>query len=136
MNKMFLVLPKGVYDPQNKKYWSEFENHTSGIIHKKKVFGIFRKRIYKYLSYPEFAYLDSKDKWWICANFGEFGGDAQIFDTKNEKIYANKFEGIDPGLLFPKSVFEDKNGNVFIASGIQHMFSSGNIYKIATQLIV
>jgi hypothetical protein len=135
-NKMFLIIPSAVYDPMSKKRWDEFENHASGIIVRKKVLGFFWERTDKYFSMPDFTYLDSKDRWWMCKSYGEFGGEAQVFDTKNIKVYDNKFEGINTGLFFPKSVFEDLDGNIYITSGLQHFGSSGEIYKINTNRVV
>jgi hypothetical protein len=129
-NKMFLIIPSAVYDPISKKYWDKFENHASGIITRKKKLGMFWRKTEKYFSMPEFTFLDSKDRWWMCKSFGEFGGEAQIFDTRNEKIYDNKFDSINTGLFFPKSVFEDSEGNIYVTSGLQHFTSSGEIYKI------
>jgi hypothetical protein len=132
-NKLYLVVTYAVYEPTRKKYWNKFENHNGSCIHYSKVLGLFnrRKKPKKGFTMPQYTYLDSKDRWWMCSSFGEFGGDAQIFDTKKEKIYDNKFEGIDNGLFFPKSVFEDNNGNIYITSGLQHFGNSGEIYKIA-----
>jgi hypothetical protein len=130
-NKMFLIVPYAVYDPVARKGWTKFKNHAGGLIHRKKVMRFFWKKTDCFFSMPQFTYLDKKDRWWMCSSFGEFGGETQIFDTKKRKIYNNKFDGINTGLLFPKSVFDDNNGNVYITSGLQHFTSSGEIYKIA-----
>lgn len=131
-NEMFLIVPFAVYKPSNKKYWRKFENHARGIVARKKVLGLFWKKTDNFLTMPQFAYLDNTDRWWMCSSYGEFGGEAQIFDTKNEKVYNNKFDSISPGLFFPKSVFNDQLGNVYITSGLQHFSDFGEIYKIAT----
>ena len=130
LNKIFLIVPNAVYQPVEKRHWDKFSNHAGGIIvHKKKML-FFKKRIDTFFLLPQFTYLDNNDRWWMCSSFGEFGGEAQIFDTRNEKVYDNNFD-INNGLIFPKSIFEDTIGNIFITSGIQHLGSSGTIIKIS-----
>jgi hypothetical protein len=129
-NHPLVIVPYAVYDPITKKRWTEFENHTNGLILKKKVLGLFSKRIYKYLQMPQYTFLDSQDRLWMTASFGEFGGDVQIFDAKNFRILDNKFDSISPGLLCPKSVFEGTGKNIFITSGLQHFSNSGDIYRV------
>lgn len=124
-NKLLLIVPNAIYDPQTKRHWTNFKNHTTGLIVKK-----HGKRTDTYFQMPHYIFVDSRDKLWMIASFGEFGGDVQIFDTRQLEIVDNKFDSISPGLFFPKSVFEDTNGNVFITSGLQHFSSSGEIYKI------
>jgi hypothetical protein len=135
-NKIFVIVPYAVYDPITKKYWTKFENHAGGLVHRKKIMRLFWKRTDKFFSMPQFTYLDNNDRWWMCSSYGEFGGEAQIFDTKNSTIYNNKFEGISTGLFFPKSVFNDNDGNIYITSGLEHFTSSGEIYKISSNRIV
>lgn len=129
-NHPLVIVPYAIYDPITKKHWTKFENHTDGLIHRKKILGLFSKRVYKYFQMPQYIFLDSQDRLWMTAGFGEFGGDAQIFDTKNFRIVDNKFDSISPGLLHPKSVFEGPDQKIFITSGLQHFSSSGDIYKI------
>ncbi len=129
-NHPLAIVPYAIYDPIAKKHWTEFENHTDGLIHKKKVLGLFSKRIYKYFQMPQYTFLDSQDRLWMTASFGEFGGDVQIFDAKDFRIIDNKFDSIKPGLLHPKSVFEGPDQKIFITSGLQHFSSSGDIYRI------
>jgi hypothetical protein len=132
INKIFLIVPNAVYQPEEKRHWDKFSNHAGGIIvHKKKML-FFKKRIYTFFRIPQFTYLDNTDRWWMCSSFGEFGGEAQIFDTRKERIYDNNFD-INNGLIFPKSIFEDTIGNIFITSGIQHFGSSGTIIKITSE---
>ncbi|MDO6433295.1 hypothetical protein Q4E93_21975 [Flavitalea sp. BT771] len=119
-NKMLLAVKYAIYDPYKRKSWSGFTSHASGLIYSRQ----------KFFSAPQFDFHDSKDRWWLCASHGEFGGDVQIFDTKNEKIYDKKIESIVFPNLTPKSVFEDTSGNVYITSGLQHFMNFGEIYRI------
>jgi hypothetical protein len=128
-NYPLVITPYAVYDPITKRKWSKFKNHTSGLIRKKKVLGMFQKMIDEYFQVPHYAFLDSKDRLWMTACFGEFGGDVQIFDAKNFRIAPNKFDSVRPGLIFPRSVFEGPNRHVFLTSGLQHFSNSGEIYK-------
>jgi hypothetical protein len=129
-NYPLTIVPYAVYDPITKRRWTKFDNHTDGLIHKRKILGIFSKRVYKYFQMPHYTFLDSQDRIWMTASFGEFGGDVQIFDTKNFRIIENKFDSVSPGSLHPRSVFESTDQNIFITSGLQHFSSSGDIYKI------
>lgn len=132
LDKMFLIVPGAVYEPVSKKHWNKFENHASGVIYRKRVMGLFWLKTDRYFSMPQFTYLDSLGRWWMCKSYGEFGGETQIFDTKYEKIYDNKLDSIDTGLFFPKSVFNDDKGNTYITSGLQHGINTGEIYKLDT----
>jgi hypothetical protein len=129
-NHALVIVPYAVYDPITKRRWTKFENHTDGLIRKKKVFGLFWKRVHKYFQMPQYTFMDSQDRLWMTASFGEFGGDLQIFDSKNFRIMDNKFDSISSGLFFPKSVFEGPNREIFITSGLQHFANSGDIYRI------
>lgn len=129
-NHPLIIVPYAVYDPITKRRWTKFENHTDGLIRKKKVLGLFSKRIHKYFQMPQYTFLDSQDRLWMTASFGEFGGDVQIFDAKNFRIMDNKFDSISPGLFFPKSVFEGPDLKIFITSGLQHFANSGDIYRM------
>ena len=132
-NNMFLVVPYAIYEPRTKKHWEKFENHAGGIIVKRKRFmGLSWKQTDEYFTLPQFTYLDSQDRWWMCASHGEFGGDVEIFDTKNKKILSNRFEGLKTGDISPQSVFESPNKNIYITSGLQHFINSGEIYQIST----
>jgi hypothetical protein len=64
-NQPLVIVPYAVYDPITKRSWTEFENHTNGLIHKKKVLGVFSKRISKYFQMPQYTFLDSQDRLWI-----------------------------------------------------------------------
>jgi hypothetical protein len=130
LNKLFVIVPNAVYDPMTKQYWNNFENHTAGLVVTKKSFIFFHKKVTKYFSMPQYTFLDNRDRWWMTASYGEFGGDVEIFDTQSRAIVANKFRGVNVGLLFPKSVFEDDNGDTYMTSGLQHFGNSGEIYKI------
>jgi len=129
-NKMFLMVPYAIYDPISKKRWKDFKVVAGGLSAMK------RARNAPNLSIPHFVFLDNQDRWWMCSNFGEFGSEVQIFDAKGEKSYNKKFDSLQTGLLFPKSVFNDSKGNVYITSGLQHMMNFGEIYKITHKHVV
>lgn len=133
-NKLFLIVPNAVYEPRTGCHWTKFRNHTDGIIHKKKLLGVFSVKSKTYFQMPHYAFLDSKDRIWMTASFGEFGGDLQIFDTRNQKIINHEPDSINMGLFFPKSVFESSKGEIFITSGVQHFMNSGDIYRMSSDL--
>ncbi|MES2456119.1 MAG: hypothetical protein V4594_11275 [Bacteroidota bacterium] len=125
-NKMFLMVPYGIYDPISKKAWTRFKTVTGGIS------GIKRTGSTRHLSIPHFVFFDHEDRWWLCSNHGEFGSEIKIFDAKREKAYDEKIDSLQTGSLFPKSVFNDSKGNTYLTSGLQHMMNFGEIYKIAS----
>jgi hypothetical protein len=129
-NKMFLVVPYAVYDPTTKKRWSNFTHEKNGMITRKKVLGLFWKTTNNYFNLPEVTSIDGLDRIWMTSSFGEFGGSIQLFDTKEKKELNDKFDGLDMGVVFPKSVFIDDNGNTYITSGLQHFMNFGEIFKI------
>jgi outer membrane protein assembly factor BamB len=126
-NKMFLILPFGVYDPIKDKLWKEFE-HNGVLMHVsvRDKSGV-EKILEKYFSNPEYTFLDSNDVLWMSKTFGEFGSVLQLFDTKNRKIIRDN-DKLEYG--YPKSIFEDEKKNIYITSGLSHFSQSGEIYKI------
>jgi hypothetical protein len=76
---------------------------------RKRIFIFFHKKkiLKNYFAIPQYTFIDSDGNWWMTAVYGEFGGDLEIFDTQNKAIVDNKFLGINPGDLSPRSVFED-----------------------------
>ncbi|MBI9037102.1 MAG: hypothetical protein JEY97_03140 [Bacteroidales bacterium] len=129
-NEIFLIVPYAVYDPVKDKYWNNFTHEANGMIVQKRFLFFFNKRTDTYFDMPQYTFIDSKDRIWMTKSFGEFGGSLQLFDTKNRKVLKSNIDSLNFGLLFPKSVFEDDNQNIFITSGLQHFINSGEIYKI------
>ena len=132
-DNIFLIVPNAVYDPVSKKYWDKFVHQPNGLIVKKSA-GNSRKQTDKYFNMPQYSFMDSEDRLWMINSFGEFGGSMQIFDSKKRKIISSKIDNINFGHIFPKSVFEDNNGNIYITSGLQHFINSGEIYKISNRM--
>jgi len=135
-NKMFLIVPAAVYEPSTKKHWNKFRHEKNGMIVRKKVLGLFWRKTKKYFDMPQLTFMDNHDRIWMTSSFGEFGGSLQLFDTRKRKKLSAKFEGLDMGLFFPRSVFSDNNGNIYITSGLQHLMNYGEIYKIDKQRTV
>lgn len=129
-DRLLVIVRNGVYDPLKKKRWSKFGNHTNDLIVKKRVLGVFAITVHKYFEMPQYTFLDSQDRLWMTTAFGEFGGDVQIFDTKKLRIVNNRFDSISTGFRHPKSVFEGLNREIFLTSGLEHFYSSGEIYRI------
>ncbi|HLX53933.1 MAG TPA: hypothetical protein VKR58_08325, partial [Aquella sp.] len=126
-NKMFLIVPYALYEPEIQKVWYNFiHEKNAGLKHISKN----GKESNKYFELPQITFIDHQDRIWMTSSFGEFGGSLQLFDAKEGKILSSKFDSIQMGLFFPQSVFNDEKGNVFITSGLQHFMSSGVIYKI------
>lgn len=132
--ELFLIIPYAIYDPVKDKYWNDFKHQPNGMIVSKRYLFFFRKRTNEYFDMPQYTFIDSKDRIWMTKSFGEFGGSIQIFDTKERKELSSEIDSLDFGLIFPKSVFEDKSQNIYITSGLQHFMNSGDIFKINNNL--
>ncbi len=135
-NELFTVVPYAVYQPSTQRFWDEFGNHTTSRIVDRKFLWFFNRRTDRYFILPSVTYIDSKNRWWLCASAGEFGGDLQVFDLNSHEIYNEEFKGLRPEAIKPRSVFEDSTGNIYITSGLQHFMSSGEIIRITPDNIV
>lgn len=130
-NELFTVVPYAVYHPSSNRNWQDFGNHTTSRIVKSKFLWLFNRRTDRYFILPTVTYIDSKNRWWLCASAGEFGGDLQVFDLNTHEIYNKELKGLRPEAIQPRSVFEDSTGNIYITSGLQHFISSGEIIRIS-----
>ncbi len=133
-DEIFLIVPYAVYDPVKDKHWTDFEHQPNGMIVSKRFLFIFRKRTNQYFDMPQYTFIDSQDRIWMTKSFGEFGGSVQIFDTRKRTELNADIDSLNFGLLFPKSVFEDKSQNIYITSGLQHFMKSGDIFRIKNNL--
>jgi len=128
-NEVFLVVPYVIYDPVSNKYWNEFLKGNNGTIVKKRYLFFFHKTIDRWFVMPQYTFLDSKDRIWMIRQYGEFGGSIQVFDTQSRNEIDLAFDSLNYGLIFPRSVFEDAEQNIYFTSGLQHFFNSGSIYR-------
>jgi len=133
-NEIFLVVPYGLYDPVKDQYWTNFKHQPNSIIVSKRFLLFFRKRTNRYFAMPQYTFIDSQDRIWMTKSYGEFGGSIQIFDTQKRTELRADIDSLNFGLLFPKSVFEDKNQNIYITSGLQHFMNFGDIFRINNHL--
>jgi hypothetical protein len=128
-DELFLIVPNAVYDPIHNKAWANFK-HTYNPFVMKPTLWAFLKRSSNYFLMPDHSFLDSQDRIWMTSSFGEFGGSIQIFDTQKRKECRANIDSLNLGLLFPKSVFEDQNQNIYITSGLEHFYKHGQIFCI------
>jgi hypothetical protein len=129
-NVMFLAVPYALYCPDKHRIWTKFGHHTDGIQVIRRYHKIYKRKLHKYFSLPIYSFTDRSDRIWMANSHGEFGGDVQVFDATNRKPFNDDFDSLDYGLLFPNSVFEDNEGNIYITSGLNHMMTFGAIFKI------
>jgi len=129
-NTLFLVVPYAVLQSSESKFWEDFNNHTTGRIVKKRFLWFFSRRTDRYFVLPSVTYIDSRNRWWLCASAGEFGGDVQVFDLDRHDIYDEELRELNPNSIQPRSVFEDSSGNIYITSGLQHFSSTGEIFRV------
>ena len=112
-------------------YWTNFHHNYSPMIVEKRYLFFFKKRIKTFFLPPSLVFVDNNDVIWMTSFYGEFGGTLQLFDSQERKIINTPIENLELGLFFPQSIFTDgKTDAVYIASGIQHIISSGDIFKI------
>lgn len=133
-NELFLIVPNAVYDPIKDTYWDNFKQQNNQLIVRKRFLYFFSKRTYNYFLMPQYTYIDSNDVIWMTSTFGEWGGSIQRFDTKRRKEINDSIDSLRFGLFFPKSIFEDEKGNIYITSGLQHFINSGEIFKITNNV--
>jgi hypothetical protein len=134
LDEIFLIVPYAVYDPVKDEHWTDFKHQPNGMIVSKRFLFFFRKRTNQYFDMPQYTFIDSQDRIWMTKSFGEFGSSMQIFDTRKRTELNADIDSLNFGLLFPKSVFEDKNRNIYITSGLQHFMNSGDIFRIKNNL--
>ncbi len=129
-NEIFLIVPYAVYDPIRDNNWQRFKHQPNGMVTKKRFLFFFQRKVKRYFTMPQYAFMDSQDRIWMTRSYGEFGAEIQIFDTKKRKIITAPVDSLNVGLLFPKSVFEGTEQTIYITSGLQHFNNSGEIYSI------
>lgn len=83
-------------------------------------------------SNPSCAFVDTEDNLWVGFNYGEWGGNIVVFDTKTDKFNMIDFDTLRPSLTPIMSLFEGKDGVIYATSGLMHFEISGELllYKI------
>src|SRR4030095_361273 len=90
-DKMFLIVPYAVYEPETQKLWNNFiHEKNAGLKHISKN----GKEANKYFNLPQITFIDNQDRIWMTNSFGEFGGSLQLFDAKKDKILSSKFDSL------------------------------------------
>ncbi|KAB2807339.1 hypothetical protein [Phaeocystidibacter luteus] len=129
-NELFLIIPYAIYDPIKDEAWYDFKHPPSGRITKRRFLFFFWKETDVYFTLPQYSFIDSQDRIWMTKSFGEFGGTLQIFDTRTRSELDANLDSVRFTGLFPLSVFEDDNQNIYITSGLQHFLNTGEIYSV------
>ena len=123
-NEPYLIIRNALYAPLTQTYWTAFPQQTTVGIRMK-------KRAKEFFRFPSCVFVDAHDVIWMTNFYGEFGGSFQLFDSKERKPLNRSIENLELGLFFPQSIFSDgKTDAVYIASGLQHLINSGDIFKI------
>lgn len=123
-NEPYLIIRNALYAPLTHTYWTAFPQQTS-------VGFRIEKRAKEFFRFPSCVFVDAHDVIWMTNFYGEFGGSFQLFDSKERKPLNRSIENLELGLFFPQSIFSDgKTDAVYIASGLQHLINSGDIFKI------
>jgi len=130
-NKLYLLMPDGVYEPVEKKYWNQFENKRNGLSYVIRVKGKLVKTEF-YFVLPNFSYLDSKDRLWMYKSYGEWGYVLHIFDSRRDEIVSSDFIISVDRLYSIEAIFEDQSGALYILSP---KFDS-KIYKFINDSLV
>lgn len=124
-NEIFVITSKGIIDLQSKKTYSKPKNLHSPLKVKKRGF-----KVKRYFLHPDCSDIDKSGVIWMGKSFGEFGSVLHRFDTNKKKFISSVIDGLNLGLLFPKSFFSDNIGNVYITSGLQHFIFFGDIIQV------
>ena len=123
-NEPYLIIRNALYAPLTHTYWTAFPQQTTVGIR-------IEKRAKEFFRFPSCVFVDAHDVIWMTNFYGEFGGIFQLFDSKERKPLNRSIENLELGLFFPQSIFSDgKTDAVYIASGLQHLINSGDIFKI------
>ena len=123
-NEPYLIIRNALYAPLTHTYWTAFPQQTT-------VGFRIEKRAKEFFRFPSCVFVDAHDVIWMTNFYGEFGGSFQLFDSKERKPLNRSIENLELGLFFPQSIFSDgKTDAVYIASGLQHLINSGDIFKI------
>lgn len=123
-NEPYLIICNALYAPLTHTYWTAFPQQTTVGIR-------IEKRAKEFFRFPSCVFVDAHDVIWMTNFYGEFGGSFQLFDSKERKPLNRSIENLELGLFFPQSIFSDgKTDAVYIASGLQHLINSGDIFKI------
>ena len=123
-NEPYLIIRNALYAPLTHTYWTAFPQQTTVGIR-------IEKRAKEFFRFPSCVFVDAHDVIWMTNFYGEFGGSFQLFDSKERKPLNRSIENLELGLFFPQSIFSDgKTDAVYIASGLQHLINSGDIFKI------
>lgn len=123
-NEPYLIIRNALYAPLTQTYWTAFPQQTTVGIR-------IEKRAKEFFRFPSCVFVDAHDVIWMTNFYGEFGGSFQLFDSKERKPLNRSIENLELGLFFPQSIFSDgKTDAVYIASGLQHLINSGDIFKI------
>ena len=123
-NEPYLIIRNALYAPLTQTYWTAFPQQTTVGIR-------IEKRATEFFRFPSCVFVDAHDVIWMTNSYGEFGGSFQFFDSKERKPLNRSIENLELGLFFPQSIFIDgKTDAVYIASGLQHLINSSDIFKI------
>jgi len=136
-NRLYAITDQGVVNIETKQLNRPEKSFNRQINETKK--DLF------WLGRPSAITIDTMGNIWIGYNYGEWGGDLHVFSTKNEsymhmqnmKFPAEMFKNVPPNQVpgnmityTPiKSIFEGRDGIVFITSGIEHVFLHSAIWQ-------
>lgn len=114
LNECYLVTSEGVVDYKGGKAYRSDSTHNIMAIHDLKWRGLST------------WYMDPGDDLWIGFNYGEWGGELRVFDTR---LKCFKYPDIDPYLLPVQSICYG-GGYVYVSTGLCHITTSGTIIRL------
>lgn len=114
-NRCYLITKKGIVDTRTSKIY--FPNDTlSQSTRKTKEWSTFPP------NFPTYK-IDQNNKIWIGFDYGEWGGELYVFDTREHKYLKPNFMGF----FRPMTSITDANNGVYIASSLAHFTISSSI---------
>ena len=69
-------------------------------------------------------HMDMNDVIWLGYDYGEWGGDLMMFDTKTNQFISPAYTSVSINLHGVRAIFDDSS-SVYVSSGVNHMFLSG-----------
>jgi len=114
LNECYLLTSKGVVDYKTGKTYRSDSSHNIMAIHDRKWEGLST------------WYMDPGDDLWIGFNYGEWGGDLQIFDTR---LKCFRCFNMDLNILPVQSICYG-GGYVYVSTALCHFRTSGTIIRL------
>jgi len=115
-NRCYLISTKGILDlSTGKNYFSNQGNN-------------YERTITDKWNEPSAYFIDRKDNIWIGFDYGEWGGDALVFNTLKNEFIVPDFKKVSISSYPVQCFFEDSTA-VYVSTSLMHFEISGSLIK-------